>query len=727
VQLDILFLADLRFPGGTSTALINEVTAAKQAGLRVAICPVQSSVLISRRPPNPDVLALISKLGVQLLSAGRDIRTRLALIYHPTLFNQPSLRKISILAAKVAMVAHHPLTDPLGRLQFQFENFLNVVRHEFDREPIVLPVGPVVRDSFAGNGYSDTLWHNNWHNLIDTEAWPQLDLRPRIDRMVIGRHSRPDLLKWPDEDGARLVYPNSAEFSFRMLGVDEKIMTAFAPWASNWQARPFARGAVQSFLRQLDAYSYFHHDHWSEAFGYNILEALASGLPTVLPPHFKPLFGDAAIYAEPADAVKAYQHLRQAPAARIKQGAKARKCVEDRFGLDQYARRYAELVGDVKTETAAPRHVFRALNPTRVMTITSNGVGVGHLSRQLAIAKSQPPDVETNFFSLSKAVTFAQEAGFCAEYRPYHRQLGVDPKSWNRWFYQEVLEALVFYRPDTVVFDGNVPYRGLLDALDRHPHIARVWVRRSMWRHRDKKTAGRAKKFHLVISPGEICAAADPRNDSADDPWSVAVPTILPVPVDELLGRNAARRLLNLPADAEIALLQLGAGANFDMNPAREMALETLLSDPDRHVVEILSPARTDSVAPVHPHHHLRTIYPVFQFQKAFDFTISAAGYNSFHEIIAGAIPCLFVPNTASEMDLQEVRADYAQRAGWALSARVNDPFSLRRGLDRLTADPELRAQLTARMRTIDHDWGGAQDAARLISLIAKTQPVVLS
>ena len=57
----------------------------------------------------------------------------------------------------------------------------------------------------------------------------------------------------------------------------------------------------REFLAQLDFFVYYHHPAWLEAFGRNILEALASGLPAILPAHFRSLFSDAAIYAEPAE------------------------------------------------------------------------------------------------------------------------------------------------------------------------------------------------------------------------------------------------------------------------------------------------------------------------------------------------------------------------------------------------------------------------------------------
>src|SRR5699024_8829502 len=71
-------------------------------------------------------------------------------------------------------------------------------------------------------------------------------------------------------------------------------------------------GAQQprEFLSGLDFFVYYHDPRWVEAFGRTILEALASGVVAVLPPHFEVLFGDAALYAEPRDVRMVVEQMR---------------------------------------------------------------------------------------------------------------------------------------------------------------------------------------------------------------------------------------------------------------------------------------------------------------------------------------------------------------------------------------------------------------------------------
>ena len=86
-----------------------------------------------------------------------------------------------------------------------------------------------------------------------------------------------------------------------MLGTDPVVARFLAPVPANWELLPFGAMDVREFLASLDAYAFFHHPRWVEAFGRTVIEAMAAGLPVLLPQQFEPLFGDAARYAEPME------------------------------------------------------------------------------------------------------------------------------------------------------------------------------------------------------------------------------------------------------------------------------------------------------------------------------------------------------------------------------------------------------------------------------------------
>ena len=652
-----------------------------------------------------------------------ELRTRLALICHPYLLNAPLERRLGIIPDKVALVAHHPPVNRRGEPQFELGRIQTEVRQQFGRDLIVLPISQTVRRSFEKIGQGGLLWNENWPNLLDVEKWKIADLSASGEGLVIGRHSRPDLLKWPEPELARSVYPEIDGVEYRMLGTSKGITAAFDPWPEHWQALPFAAGAAGPFLQGLQLYSYYHSGSWVEAFGYNILEAMASGLPVILPPHFEENFGDAALYARPEDAADLYRHLAKNPKERVTQGKRARAFAASHHGLDGYSPRFEALVG--ASEKVSAPSIPRAPRPDRVLAVTSNGVGVGHLSRQLSIASAQPLGVETIFFSLSQAACFAEDAGFPTEYRAFHRQTGADPVRWNAWFRSELCEAIVFYEPDAIIFDGNTPYQGLLDAFETFPSLARVWVRRGMWRGPHESATKRGRAFDLILEPQDLAEIQSRGHEQRDGVRFIKTRPIISVPLEKCLGRSSARRLLGLPEEGEIVLLQLGSGSNFDTGAARDTALKKLLEVPGRVVVELLSPARKETRESFGDRHIQISRFPMFLHHRAFDFAVSACGYNSFHEMLAGRVPCLFVPNDAPEMDLQEARAQYAANCGWSLAARADDPYGFSAALDRLSRDRRLREDMVARMNFPEDAFEGAAEASDRIGLAMRTVPAV--
>ena len=58
------------------------------------------------------------------------------------------------------------------------------------------------------------------------------------------------------------------------------------------------------------------------------------------------------------------------------------------------------------------------------------------------------------------------------------------------------------------------------------------------------------------------------------------------------------------------------------------------------------------------------TDYPNSMDFNAFDFTIMAAGYNSYHEAIRFSVPTISIPNMNTGMDDQLARVEVAEEAG---------------------------------------------------------------
>ena len=488
-----------------------------------------------------------------------------------------------------------------------------------------------------------------------------------------------------------------------------------APLPENWRLLPFGSVTVRAFLGGLDAYVFYHHPRWVEAFGRTLLEAMATGLPVVLPPHFRELFEDGAIYADPVEAVDVLHRLRDDAAWRAKQGESGRRMVADRFSSAHHVQRLRAIVG---APAAVPKP--RPQRPRTVLFFTSNGVGLGHVTRALAIAKRCPPELEPVFATLSQGAALIEDAGFPVEYLPFHAYLGADTNRWNHYLAGELAEMIRYHDPRVILFDGNTPYSGLVRAMLGADRAWAVWVRRGFWRVGSGTTAlERESAFDAVLEPEDLADIVDQGPTTGHLGRTIRVPPVRLLDGGELLSRDEARRELELPPDGPCFLVQLGAGNNFDFGPVQERILTRLRDVPGATVAVLASPISHGGPAPEADSPRVLQVFPTSRYLMAFDAVVSAVGYNSFHELILSGTPALFVPNEHPMMDDQAARAEHAQRMGWALALRAGDVYGLDEQVDRLLDTDERDAM--RRAMAILPQRNGAADAARVLTEMAFT------
>jgi glycosyltransferase involved in cell wall biosynthesis len=716
VQFDVLILGDIRFPGGTSTAMASEARALARAGYTVGILPVKGGVLNFPHPVNPALRALFDQDRITVVAPGVVPRARLCLLHHPQLFTDMPAEPIRVLADRFLLVVHHPPVDARGKPDYDWRTIDRTLRLMFGRVTWA-PVGPKVRKAFRDIADGPDLTSEDWVNVLDPEDFrlARAGFLPAVP--VIGRHARPDPLKWPDDKATFLdAYPARPDIRVRLMGCAAEQVAIVGRKPANWEVLPFNAEPVRRFLGSIDYYVHFHGSTWIEAFGRAILEAIASGAVAVLPEHFRDVFGDAAVYCSARGVAETVLALHRDPAAYARQSARGVAIIRERYGPDVAVARVRNLIG-APAPAPAPRGAARAAAPAKVLFLTSNGVGMGHLTRALAVARRLPATVRPVVVTLSKAFGVCAADGIEAEYLPYHKSVGMDYDRWQGFLAREMQEILDFHRPQVFVFDGNVPYPGLVAALAPRPGLWKVWERRAMWapgagaHHLAQEPA-----FDVVIEPGELAHAMDRGLTRDSRARTIPVPPSRYLRAGEGLDRAAARLELGLDMNATAVLLQLGSENNFDLSSVRHAAIKALGRHPQVSVVNAEWLIR-NGVTEVPASVAVLRQFPIARYLAAFDFAISTAGYNTFHENIFGALPTIFVPNENPEQDEQWLRARHAALGGLGMSARIVDPYELAPKIERMM-DPAFREGLAGACMALD-PANGADEAARYLSELA--------
>ena len=714
-QVDVLMLSDLRFPGGTSGSVAEEIAVQAQVGWSTGVVHLNGPLFSQLRPVNPRIREQLRRGRARLLLGDDPIRAKVVVVRHPVVLENAAEQLPPIETEHVVLVANAPPTDIDGHRYYQPAVADRLAREQFGVAPIWAPIGPLVREAIAPEVPGD-LRERDWVNVIDVDAWHVDRIGWRSDRPVIGRHSRPSPQKWPDDPQVvEALYPVDGSVVVKILGGADPAQQLLGYLPDSWQVIPFGGMDPREFLAQLDFFVYYHHPAWLEAFGRNILEALASGLPVILPAHFRSLFGDAAIYAEPAEVPSVVNQLYADRSTYKDVVARADAFVRERFSHDAHHRRLLELIG--APEGVGRRGLSDSVKraPSErpaLLLISSNGTGMGHLTRLMAYARRAEPNMAPHFLSLSQAVWVVAQYGFSFEYLPSAGATGLSPRRWKDLFIERVSDAVRRLRPAVVVFDGTRPYDGIPEVRELYPQACWVWSQRGMWRHgMNAEHVARAAWFDEVLTPGEFAEAYDRGATSNADSVRVGAVTLLDTA--ELEDRDTARRVLGLPLDQRLALVTLGSGDINDTSHDTAAVLEAL-----RRLGVGICLTQTEIARSVRTRADVHVVreFPLSRLFGAFDLAVSAAGYNSFHELLRFGIPTLFIPKLDTALDDQQGRARFAADKGLA---HVLQRVSVDGATPLLCDLLERGHDMVARVSSVDRGNGASAAAMHLRKLAA--------
>jgi len=352
----------------------------------------------------------------------------------------------------------------------------------------------------------------------------------------------------------------------------------------------------------------------------------------------------------------------------------------------------------------------------RVLFVSSNGTGLGHLTRSMAIAR-RLERLDPLFLTLSGAAPVVRDQGFPVEYVASYTTPGAGSDwRWSRRLRGRLRAAFAEAAADVLVFDGAHPYQGLIDALPATRGAKRVWCRRPMWKPGSNRGAlARESFFDAVLEPGEFASSED-RGPTTER--RAAAHTVAPIVLcddDDLVGREEAARDLGLDPQATCILVNLGQGP--EVRALAERCVEHLSGRPGVQVA-VLSSAIAAGLDVPDGVVHLRSTYPISRYFRAIDGAVAAAGYNAYHELIRFGVPSLFAP-MLRQTDDQAARARFAQSAGVGLAL---DPGAPPEGaLDELL-DPATRERMGGRLREL-RPANGAPEAAAWLEELAEVKP----
>jgi hypothetical protein len=342
LEVDITIVSTLNLRGGTTSANEAEILAYRSAGLKVALVhhPVLDRAM--DRPVEERIRDLIDGEQVIEVHPEDTVHCDLAIVRFPVALEKLMEDRPRIEAARTALLVNqtpfeeYGLTGGYGSAWSIRDVDRNVT--EWLGPHTWYAIGPAVRDilrthhaeEIAGIDLADDFWYET----IDVAEWSPEERRIRAEDepIRIGRHSRDHITKFPNmAKRLRAAYPVAEDLEVHMLGGHKALLRILGSIPPGWTSHRFGTMSAVDFLGGIDVYAYFIDENLAEAFGRAPLEAMAAGVPCILPRSFAELFGDGAVYCEPEEVATHARRLAADPAYYAARAAAGLRVIHERF------------------------------------------------------------------------------------------------------------------------------------------------------------------------------------------------------------------------------------------------------------------------------------------------------------------------------------------------------------------------------------------------------------
>lgn len=360
-HIDLCVAGDWRRWGGPQRSMLEEIRAAREAGLRVAVMHLEAFRFMTVRddPLCAAVTELIGSGAVEWIHPDDNVDIGVLLIrYPPILQYPPSPGRRTVRARHVLIMANQAPLEPDGTDQrYVVADVTERTRELFGTDPVWVPQSPGIRALLQAQdpGIALTPWDNP--GLIDVDEWTvRQHAVPSVGQgpVVVGRYSRDTAMKFPpDLATIRRAYEFGPNYEVRMMGARNTIGRLLAEQEppqqrpDNWVLLKHKEVEVIDFLGGLDFFLYLDHPDRFEAFGRTILEAAASGVLTIAHPKHESTFRDTIDYATPGEAQGLIADYVAHPQRYAERVARSRALVQERFGHEQFVTRLLSLGGVV--------------------------------------------------------------------------------------------------------------------------------------------------------------------------------------------------------------------------------------------------------------------------------------------------------------------------------------------------------------------------------------------
>jgi len=352
----------------------------------------------------------------------------------------------------------------------------------------------------------------------------------------------------------------------------------------------------------------------------------------------------------------------------------------------------------------------------RAIFMPTNGVGLGHAQRCAVIADQMQHRDDTGFAAFPSCVPLILGRGY--DCMPLIQRSGDHAQPFANDVANYLRLSHLLGPKDRLVFDGGYVFDSVARTVTENG-LGATWIRRGLWPggRAANDMLDRERIFDQVIVPGEAFAELNDVYSIAPSVRNVG-PIVRPAPTPDG-GRDGLRARLAERFDIRfdrLVVSMLGGGVAADRTAQLQAISAMIATRKDTlHLIVVWPGATVAAALYAWPNTRIVQSFEALALAMAADLMISAAGYNSVHEILYHHIPAILIPQTAPFMDDQARRAEALAKRDLCGLVDGTELMQLGTWISRLL-DQDGSAQLRKNLRALDLPETGNANAAQLIA-----------
>ena len=363
-----------------------------------------------------------------------------------------------------------------------------------------------------------------------------------------------------------------------------------------------------------------------------------------------------------------------------------------------------------------------------------NGTGLGHLSRLLNIAREarillRAMDIKADFHFITTSEA-PQVAWDFPVYKIPSKTVVAPSDTANQTYVANsqffISNLMALLRPDILVMD-TIPQGSFGEFLSM-----KNFAKKKVFINRHKNDDYAQSDLHqsmlplydLIISPGENNGELDYHIPPQLKDKHIFTSPIHSFRTENSWSREKVRDYFGAENEHKLIYVSAGGGGDQAAEAQMKLLIDGALSNPKNLVLAGYGPLYRGKRT-YHPKVIPLTEAGISKYFNGLDGAICAAGYNTFHELLAAGVPSSFFAQTKG-MDLQEIRIQSGAKNGWNRFLENIDPESVKEEIEILLSK-EIQHSIRQNLKKRPEGKGAQKAAFELLKLHKTVQGSAIS